>query len=280
MSGSSSTRRCGDEIACKIKNERIQSMRRVIVCALILLLAAGCASQFKQQRELSRPMVALAMEKVQQNDIQAALIELKKAAMANPSDPEVYYGFALAYWKSGKGDKAIENVDKAIDLGDKLGLDHPGLKSEAYNLRGTILFGEGKNEDAIAAFRNALKDELYQTPEYSYHNLATVYLAMQNVALASEAIQKALDNNPHYAPAWEVLSKIYLSQGRTSDAIDALKQAILEFPGYAEAHWEIAQLYLQTGNPSQAKEHVVQVIQLDPDGLFGQLASDMLKELK
>lgn len=255
-------------------------MRRVIVYALILLLAAGCASQFKEHRELSRPQVALAMGKIQQNDIQGALIELRKAAMANSEDPEVYYGFALAYWKSGKYDKALENADKAIKYGDKLGLEHPGLKSEAYNLKGTLLSNEGKNEEAIDAFKKALKDELYQTPEYSYNNLATVYLMMKNLPQAQEYAQKALEVNPHYAPAWEILSKIHVQDGKITDAIENLKHAILEFPGYTEAHWGLAQLYLQTGNPAAAKQHLIEVIKLDPQGLFGQMATEKLKDMK
>jgi Tfp pilus assembly protein PilF len=255
-------------------------MRRVIICMLILLLAFGCASQFKQQRELSRPLVAIAMGKIQQNDIQGALIELRKATIANPSDPEVYYTLALAYWKSGKYDKANENINKAISYGDKLGLEHPGLKSEAYNLKGTILFGEGKNDQAIAAFKMAIQDELYQTPEYSYHNLGTVYLEMKNLPLAFENAQKALDYNSHYAPAWVLMSKVYTQQGRIKDAIEALKHAVLEFPGYTEAHWELALLYIQTGNVQQAKEHLVQVVQLDPKGFLGPLAVEKLRELK
>jgi type IV pilus assembly protein PilF len=256
------------------------SMRRVIVCVLILLLASGCASQFKQQRELSRPLVKLALSKIQQNDIQGALVELRKAAEANATDPEVYYGLALAYWKSGKYDKAIENADKAITYGDNIGLEHPGLKSEAYNLKGTILFGEGKNEEAITAFKNALRDELYQTPEYALHNLATVYFQMNNLPLAHENAQKALEYNPHYAPAWELLSRIYVAQGKINDAIDALKHAVLEFPGYTEAHWELALLYIQTGNTEQAKEHLIEVVRLDAGGIFGPLAVERLKELK
>jgi Tfp pilus assembly protein PilF len=264
----------------KISYERMIPMRRVIVCVLILLLASGCASQFKQQRELSRPLVKLALSKIQQNDIQGALVELRKAATANPSDPEVYYYLATIYKNSGKYDKAIENVDKAITYGDNIGLELPGLKSEAYNLKGTILFNEGKNDEAIAAFRNALQDELYLTPEYALHNLANVYFQMNNLPLAYENAQKALECNPHYAPAWEDLSRVYVAQGKINDAIDALKHAVLEFPGYTEAHWELALLYIQTGNTEKAKEHLVEVVRLDAGGIFGPLAVERLKELK
>ena len=47
-------------------------MKRVIFCFMILLLLGGCAGQFKEQRNLSRPLVALGMSKIQENDIQGA----------------------------------------------------------------------------------------------------------------------------------------------------------------------------------------------------------------
>ena len=108
--------------------------KRLFICAAVLAVLAaaiGCAAGFRQQRDLSRPMVAIAMSKIQENDIQAALIELRKAVSANPSDPEVYYAYAMAYWKSEKYDKALENIDKAIEYAPKLDIEHPGLASEA-----------------------------------------------------------------------------------------------------------------------------------------------------
>jgi type IV pilus assembly protein PilF len=176
-------------------------MKRVIFCFMILVAIEGCAGQFKEQRNLSRPLVSLGMSKIQENDIQGAIIELRKAKNANPSDPEVYYGFAFAYWKSGKYDQALENVDMAIEFGDKLELEHPGLKGEAYNLKGTIFSSQGKINEAIANYKKALTDELYQTPEYAQHNLATLYLEKKNLQLAFETTQKTLDRNSHYAPA-------------------------------------------------------------------------------
>ncbi|HPI91544.1 MAG TPA: tetratricopeptide repeat protein [Deltaproteobacteria bacterium] len=255
-------------------------MKRLTIGIVITLLAIGCASQFKERRELSRPMVALAMGKIQENEIQGALIELRKAAAANPTDPEVYYAYALAYWKSGKFDKAIENVDKAIVYGKNIEVEHPGLTSEAYNLKGTILVAQAKYDESIPYFKKALEDELYQTPEFVLYNLANVYLQKKLLPLAFENAQKALEHNPHYAPAWHLLSKIYVAQGHPNDAVDALKHAILEFPGYAEARWDLATLYLQMGARELAKEQLVEVVQLDPGGTFGVMAVEKLKGLE
>ncbi len=255
-------------------------MKKFIFGILILLLAVGCAGQFKEQRTLSKPLVALAMSKIQENEIQSALIELRKARNVSPNDPEVYYGFAFAYWKQEKYDQALENADRAIELGDKLELDHPGLKAEAYNLKGSIYASQGKYDDAITNFKRALTDELYQTPEYARYNLASMYLEKKNLQLAYETTQMILERNSHYAPAWHLNSKIYVAQGKLNEAIDSLKHAVLEYPGYIEARWDLAQLYLQMGAAGKAKEELTRVIELDPGGVFGTKAVGRLKELK
>jgi type IV pilus assembly protein PilF len=255
-------------------------MKRAIFCFVILVAIIGCASQFKQQRNLSRSLVALGMSKIQENDIQGALSELHKARTANPTDPEVYYGFAFAYWRSGKYDQAIENADKAVEYADKLEVEHPGLKGEAYNLKGNILSSQGKYNEAIENFKKALTDELYQTPEYALHNLASLYLEKKNIRLAFETTQKTLDRNSHYAPAWHLLSKIYVAQGKPDDAVDALKHAILEYPAYAEAHWDLGQLYLQMRAPQKAREELTKVVEIDPGGYYGTMAVEKLKEMQ
>jgi Tfp pilus assembly protein PilF len=254
-------------------------MKKMILCGIILMLAVGCAHDFKQQRELSKPLVGLAVSKIQQNDMQGALIELRQAAAANPYDPEVFYFLAYTYKASEKYDKAIENIDKAIRYADKLEFDHPGLKSESYNMKGTILAAQGKDREAIEAYDQALKDELYRTPEFVYNNLAALYFQKNDMPKALENAQKALEVNSHYAPSWELMAKIHVVEGKIPEAITDLQHAILEFPGFTEAHWELANLYLQTGKKADAKKSLLEVVKLDPDGTFGQLAAEKLKEM-
>ena len=246
---------------------------------MILLFISGCAATFKEKRELSRPLVSIAMGKIQNNDIQGALIELRRAARGNPDDPEVYYGFALAYWKSRKSDKALENIEMSIKFGNKLDLEHPGLKSEVYNLKGIILIGKEHYDQAIEAFETALKDELYATPEYALHNMASVYLTTRQYDKALTAANQALEKNIHYAPTWELTGRIFIEQGNDTRAVEAFKHAVLEFPGYTEAHLQLAQTYLRQGNIDSAAEHLKEVVRLDNGGIMGEMAEQRLYDL-
>lgn len=255
-------------------------MKRAIILSLILVLITGCAATFKEKRELSKPRVSIAMGKIQKNDIQGALLELRKAKKDNPKDPEIYYGFALIYWKTDKLEQALENVDSAIAFADNLGLEHPGLKSEAYNLKGNILSSMGSFDPAIESFNSALKDELYTTPEYPLFNMATIYLEMKQYKKAQEKANQALEYNSHYAPAWELLGRIFIQLDKESQALDALQHAILEFPRYTEAHWEIAQIYIRHGLTEKGVFHLQEVVRLDSGGLLGAMAEQKLSELR
>lgn len=258
---------------------KADNMKKIWIPVLILLLAAGCASTFKQKRELSKPMVAIAMGKIQQGEIQGALVELRRAVQVNPKDPEVYYAYALAYWSTEDLDKALGNINKAVNLAGRLGLEHPGLKSEAYNLKGTILVSMGDHDAAIKAFQNAVKDELYATPEYAYYNMASVYCSQKRYPEAEQSAKEALQKNPHYAPAWKILGQSFMNQDKDAQAIEALRKAILEYPQYTEAHWEIAQVYFKTGNTREAVKSLREVVILDENGLLGARARQSLQEL-
>jgi len=258
---------------------RTAFMKRIALSVFILLFVTGCAATFQEKRDLSKPMVSIAMGKIANNDIQGALLELRRAQRANPEDPEIFYGFALAYWKSDRPESALEHIDKAIALSDRLGLEHPGLKSEAFNLKGTILTGMDSYEEALSSFEEALKDELYATPEYPLYNMSFIHLSSKRYEQAIETATQALDHNPHYAPAWEMLGKIFAQQGKDAQAIEAFKHAILEFPGYVEAHWEIAQLYIRIGETEQGISHLNEVIRVDPGGAFSGMAVQRLQDL-
>jgi tetratricopeptide (TPR) repeat protein len=193
-----------------------------------------------------------------------------KALEVNPDDPEIYYTFAFAYWKTEKYDKALEYTEKAIDHADNIGLENPGLKSDAYNLKGSLLVLRGDREEAIQAFEKALDDELYPRPEFTFYNLASVYIDMKRYPEAQKAAQKSLEHNPHYAPAWKILGQIHVEQGDEKSAIEALGNAIKEFNGYTEAYWDLAQIHIRQGNFIEARRNLNEVINSTRAAPWGQ----------
>ena len=254
-------------------------MKKTICFLSIVALIAGCAS-FQQKRALSRPMVSLAMSKIQENNVQGALVELRKAKDADPGDPEVYMGYALVYRQTGDYDKALENADLAIAYADNVGLDHPGMKSDARFMKGTILMLRGgKEEEAVKTFRAAADDELYSHPEMAYSNISAVYYGLKRYPEAIQAAQQALNKDSRYAPAWRNLALAYQQEGNEDEAIKALDNAITHYNGYTEAHWDLAQILVRRGQTAEAVSHLNEVVRLDGNGTFGTKAQERLEDL-
>jgi Tfp pilus assembly protein PilF len=253
-------------------------MKKIFIIFMILAIA-GCAGNFAKQRKISGPSYQLAMGRLAENDMQGALVELGKAQRANPTDPEVYYGYALTYRQWDKPAEAIPYVDKAIEYADNLEYDHPGMKSEAYNLKGDLLAKLNKNEEALKYFKKALDDDLYKTPEYTLYNMSLVYITMGNLTEAKTSLSKAVGIRPDYAPAWDALGVVYSKTGDNVSAINALNRALDLYPDYIEAHWDIAQVYIESGNTEEAKKHLLGIIRLDKTGGFTARANEKLAEI-
>lgn len=255
-------------------------MKKTVFFICIMTLIIGCASTFKQKRALSKPMVSLAMSKISDGNMQGALVELRRAVEANPSDPEVYLTFAMVYRQTGMYDKALENADKAISYSGKLGLEHPGMRSDAYFMKGTILMlRKGNEEEAIKTFEKAAEDELYATPELAYNNISGICYMLKRYPEAKHAAQQALTKNPQYAPAWRNLALVHLQEGNDDQAMEALENAIKQYNGYTEAHWDLAQLLIKKGRTKEAAEHLNEVVRLNGNGPYGTKAFEQLGEL-
>jgi tetratricopeptide (TPR) repeat protein len=75
-------------------------------------------------------------------------------------------------------------------------------------LKGLILAGQDKTDDAIAVF-TGLTEDYPELPE-PYNNLAVLYASQNKFAAAKNALEMAIRAHPDYATAHENLGDIYL----------------------------------------------------------------------
>ena len=203
-------------------------MKQRLAMLLIVMLLGGCATlNFEERRSVSQARVRVAQSLLNQDNLQGALLELKKAEEVNACDAEVYYYMAETYRRLGKPDKALDCINRSVKYARKLGLDKPALRSEALNTKGAILAEQGESQAAIKAFSAALEDELYTTPEDTLYNLGKVYASLGQKDEALNAFKQALNRNPHYAPAWRAIAMIVYAQEDYAGALKALQHAVL-----------------------------------------------------
>lgn len=173
-----------------------------------LLSKINPASLPRSHQETYHQMAAVAYEKSGQGD--RALASLRQAAAANPNDADVQYRYGIAAYNAGDMSTAISSLDKAVRLAPN-DVD----KKEAYV---KILIRQARTQAGAtkrSTYRKALPiaaDIVAKQPTYDHQlTLGEVQLGAQEYAQAASSFSKAASQNGN-----DWLVHYYLGQARTS----------------------------------------------------------------
>ena len=119
-------------------------------------------------------------------------------------------------------------------------------KARPHNNLGTALSAEGKSEEAIDHYNQALRI----TRDYAnvYNNRGNAYANLGQYKLAFEDYNQAIHLKPDYADAYYNWGYAYDKLGQYQPAIEYYNQAIRLNPNYARAYINRGVAYLLRGN--------------------------------
>jgi Tfp pilus assembly protein PilF len=145
---------------------------------------------------------------------------------------------------------------------------------EGHNNMGNALFRQGKTEEAITHYRNALR---YTLDYADVHNNLGVALAHQGkIQEAAPHFSEALRINPDYAEAHNNLGALLAQQGKFQEAMSHFSETIRIKPDFAEAHFYLGLTYLMMGNRDSALREYKVLKTINPD-LANTLSQKILK---
>jgi tetratricopeptide (TPR) repeat protein len=127
-----------------------------------------------------------------------AIQELTVACEMAPEDAAMAYALGLACAEAGRMETAIASFQHALELDEN-------FARAAYNL-GLIYAQTGRPDDAIDALRQAGQTDP-GNPDFPYA-LATVFAQLGRDAEAQEAAMRAIELNPDYTPAVDLLRQL------------------------------------------------------------------------
>jgi tetratricopeptide (TPR) repeat protein len=192
------------------------------------------------------------------DDLDAATVELQKAAQLDPSLADPHYTLGVLYWQKGDFDPAIEQLKAAIGA-------NPAY-AEAYYTLGTVYKQQGKLPDAEAALREAIRLQ----PDFSgaHTTLAAVLRQLGDTAGAAEQAQAAsrisASVNGRQAATFATNSGTrLLNAGDIEGAIQQFRSAIALDGGYAPAHRQLSQALQRKGDKDGARREEELSRQLD-----------------
>jgi len=98
----------------------------------------------------------------------------------------------------------------------------PGAK--AHSNLGTVLTAQGKLNEAITAYREAINVQPDLT--LPYLGLGNALTRQKKLGEAAAVLKKALDLDPHFAAAWTTLGLVLKEQGKPDEALAATNRSL------------------------------------------------------
>ena len=153
-----------------------------------------------------------------------------------PAEPN-WGAFALAV-ETFVSNPPNEELRKAIEL-------QPHF-AEAYNNLGLALNGQGKPDDAIAAYRKAI--ELKPDLAFAYGNLGNELRAQRKFDEAASAYRKAIELEPDSAKVYNDLGAMLRDQGKWEEVLELVKK-VVELNPQESMNWQsLGWAYYRTGD--------------------------------
>jgi len=148
----------------------------------------------------------------------------------------------------------------------------------AHSLRGTIFLSQGKGLEAVGEFR-LIVQENPDDPK-GYFNLARAHLLNKEKALTLDNLKKAININPRYQEALDLILNLYGREKSFDEAISLLKDILNKDPENLLAISRLGSFYLTKGDTDRAEENFLKLRQkapTSPDG-FIKMSLVMIKK--
>ena len=176
----------------------------------------------------------------------------------NSSSAEALYGLGSVYLKQQNAPAAREAFERAI----KAQASYPDTLPNAWNNLGLLNAREGRTDEAIGDFQQALR----LAPDYSIalSNLGNAFRQANRLDDAQRAFEHGLRVNPEDPDANYGLGMVFAQTNDTQQAEEHLLRAIKNRNPYPEALNNLGILYLRTGRRDQAVANFEESIRLAP----------------
>ncbi|MGO9086571.1 MAG: FG-GAP-like repeat-containing protein [Candidatus Sulfotelmatobacter sp.] len=182
----------------------------------------------------------------------------QQAFREDPSSAEALYGVGSVYLNQNKNAAARQAFERAV----KLQATYPDTLPDAWNNLGVIGTREGRVDDSIQCFQQAL--QLNPHHLLALDNLGNAYRLQKRWDEARAVLERALEVAPQDAEANYSLGMVFAQTNENGKAYEYLQRALQAHPGYPEALNNLGILYLITERRNEAVASFEQCIRVAP----------------
>ena len=260
----------------------------------------------KYSMEFGRNYLSYGSLFFQRGYLDQAEASFQEALRDDPSSAEALYGIGSVYLNQNKNGEARETFERVV----KLIANYPDTLPDAWNNLGVIATREGRVDDSVPCFMEALRlnphhllsldnlgnayrsqkrwDEARKTlelavevapqdPEANY-SLGMVFAQTDDTAKAYEYLQRALKARPVYPEALNNLGVLYLVTQRRDQAVESFEQCIRVGPTFDQAYLNLARVYALEGTRDKARSVLLELLKQHPDHLQAKQALEQLQQ--
>lgn len=144
-------------------------------------------------------------------------------------DPSAYFNRALAFYMSGKPEKAISDFNKVIQMSRS-----ESDRALVYTNIGEIYQKTGRDSLALNCYMKSV--EIDSNIAATYNNRGMYYFQSKKLTQAYFDFNKAVTLDPDYADAWNNRGWVLTAQGNFEAALSDFNRSIKINPNYAMAY--------------------------------------------
>ena len=174
---------------------------------------------------------------VLRRDNDKALSEFRRGLSISPNNLEIEKRIEELYLVSGR-------TEEASKLDSQLTKQAP-KDVHVSILHGRLLMAQGKQQDAIIALQNAVKNAPDSAPAHYYLGLA--YWQNENLGQANGELLEAVRVSPGFPLALQSLARLNMAQNHLPEAQSYAKELVQRFPADVNYRLLLGGIYLREG---------------------------------
>ena len=208
-----------------------------------------------------------AKERFSVHDYYGSVHFLEELVETGNAFADAHHLLGLSYYFVGRSEKALEGLDKALELNPRY--------VEAQVNRGIVLNDLGRTDQAAVAFAAARdtgdRDRL-GIPAHSAAKLANLHAdlgeAYADAGALNQAISQyvvALDLGPDFHDLRYRLGRLLLDAGRSLEAREQFEKVVAGRPGFADGHSALGLACYLSGDAATARAVWSALVEENPD---------------
>lgn len=172
-----------------------------------------------------------------------------------PENPDAIYFMAMIDHQGGRSEVAEHRASELVRLKPKDG--------KALNLLGTILMSQGKTTDALPCFEKGIKHN--ETDPVLRVNAAICNIGAGKPEASIEHCKKAIDLNPDYPNAYNILGNAYMGSNDMESAVKSFQQVLEKHPDFHDARFNLGVALFNLDRYDEALECFDTVLSQSPE---------------